>query len=161
MAWEYRFITIAVSSPHGQAEQTGSNANRKFSKAKGEPNRNQEQTLPPMSQAYRDLEFPAYYRDDRKLAGKATRIDHSTATRRAKQVERVVNGLAAEGWDYVGLDLLLGEQVLVMRRARKEKLDSNQAAEIPQPHQPWWRLSWRKIAKRPHGQKNINEITED
>lgn len=54
---------------------------------------------------------------------------------RAKQVEQVVNRLAEEGWEYVALEVLLRDQVLVMRRRRA-------AMKPPTSHEtttkPWW-----------------------
>lgn len=85
-----------------------------------------------MSQMYRDLEFPSKY----LRSGPA----QAAPLPRAKQLEQVLNRLAAEGWEYVGLELLLGEQVVVMRRPRAPEPQQEQQPDTPQP---WWRR-WRQ-----------------
>lgn len=156
MTWEYRFLTIGLrrgSAPAAPASREAAKEGEPGQEGQAaRPGPGAQQPSPAktagtegMSQMYRDLEFPAKY-----MAGN-TATARSSALPRAKQLEQVVNRLAAEGWEYVALEMLLGEQVLVMRRpapaAQSEEPISTEAPEKAPEHrstrpQPWWRRWW-------------------
>lgn len=133
VTWEYRILTIGVRranpfSGPASARQTPDNSPAAAKPPTAGPAANttqdppqptqqaqtaadqQEAATPSMSQMYRDLEFPSKYL--RNAPAQPAPLP------RAKQLEQVLNRLAAEGWEYVGMELLLGEQVVVMRREK-------------------------------------------
>jgi ABC-type hemin transport system ATPase subunit len=87
-----------------------------------------------VSPSYQELEFPAQYGD----GSPAAKAAGASALPRAKQVEQVVNRLAAEGWEYVALEMLLRDQVLVMRAGKVIERGSPQ--QLLCQEGPFWEL---------------------
>lgn len=142
MTWEYRFITIAVRPPLSQPSSSQGASAREGRRAEGpvrtaNPSAGSAGRVPGVSPSYQELEFPAQYGDG-SPAAKAG----ASALPRAKQVEQVVNRLAAEGWEYVALETLLRDQVLVMRRWSADPETAEVRRDV-QPCSSWWRI-WRR-----------------
>jgi len=141
VTWEYRFITIAVRPTPAQTPSARGSGSRAEPSSPGASESRADQAsraaprIPGISPSYQELEFPAQY------GGGAPAAQAGNPLPRAKQVEQVVNRLAAEGWEYVALEVLLRDQVLVMRRKRQQT--EAPEPQPPEPKRPWWQRYWR------------------
>ena len=143
LTWEYRFITIAVRPPQWSHSQGGEAPPSQPAKPEATTHPRPESSTRPVpaarvagiSPSYQELEFPENY-------GTGAQVNQTARSLpRAKQVEQVVNRLAKEGWEYVALEVLLQDQVLVMRRRQDHTSAEEQPADS---RQPWWRIARKR-----------------